>query len=322
MARQQRLYKINGAPPTTTGHFRHSWSTVSTQGGGFGFSWIDAEESTYAWPIPPNQRVALYNTAHATDLHRLLKSAKMGPNYNSFRRLASAAISGAFYPLKNYDDVVLATAGLTHYWLLEEPSGNLYDYLGSSHITSPGSAGGIVRAVAGPWTGGLGYRTDGTQQNTGHPETPAIATGTALSVEFWIKTSDSSPSAAIIYWQLDTPLRGLQVYGPGALAVAINAHVQGTGIGSIADGAWRHMVITYDPAVGSNGTAKVYVNGSLLSTLSSWSAAMTNVTAALEIVGYGSWAANTSVQGDISRFATYTTVLDLATVQAHYAARL
>ena len=319
MARQQRIYEVTAYPTPGVGDIL-AWTGVlpRSAGGAKAYVYIDvASAASATWPS--GTWLSRYNSPLLIDLLRKLKAAYAGNMYQMFRTLSARGGLLA----EPYDDVILATPGLTHYWPLKETSGTaLADLVTSGAVaaTAQGSLS-VGGGTPGPYTvndpqrvGVITHAADDSYATSNS----TIALAAPFSYEFWLKSSYGGGTQKALF--------GIWTNGVGGCVVKTGLNIpiiaiQNGGSGSevqettnICDGTWKHIVLTCDGT-----TTKLYVNAAAPETYVH-GITMAGLTATLYFLKASSvYGAPVSTQ--MSGAALYNVELSAATITAHYAAR-
>ena len=214
------------------------------------------------------------------------------------------------FTIETYSNDVLTTSGLVSYWRLGETSGtSAADSKGTNTGTYTGGYTlGVTGALAGDSNKATTFNGSTGYVSIGNPSSLQLTTG---SLEAWIKTSNAGTSYRDIInkdlaYNVTVQNNVLQIWDEGA-----NTD-RSTGV-NVADGAWHHVVVTFQSGV-SNGT-KIYLDGVLkLTTTMTVSSNSNNLRIASTAFNSGSEYFN----GTIDEAAIYNSVLSSATVLSHY----
>jgi uncharacterized repeat protein (TIGR01451 family) len=135
----------------------------------------------------------------------------------------------------------------------------------------------------------------------------------ARSIEAWIRTSTVAEQGIVDYGNYASGSRtffGVHVSGDGRLMVSTDSEFPVFGpAGTLTDGAWHHVVVTYD-----GSALRAYRDGILMS------GSPFTPGAALATSTLNRWIANTGTRtfnGTIDEVAIYARALTLAEIQAH-----
>lgn len=222
-----------------------------------------------------------------------------------------------------YQNVVLADVPLAYYRLDEASGTSAADNSGNSY-TGTYSASGVTLAQAGaltydPDTAAL---FDGIAGTMTCPSGVTIGGLTAISIEAWVKLSNTSFSApaTVAATSNATGLQGFNVQIPaGASLLKFNIGSGGSAYTlttsyTFSAGTWYYIVATWD-----GSTMTLYVNGVSIGTLTLSGGSITAPSHA------PAWAFNPTsgaqfLPGTLDEVALYTTALSAARVLAHYQA--
>ncbi len=248
MAVVQRLYQLTSAPPKTTGHKRSVWTGALASG--LSFAWIEAEQTTYAWPAGVNiVQLPLSDVLYTTDLYRALKVNGYGVAYKVFRDLVNNRSSNFQNP---YDLNIIKDSGMTHYWPIAETSG--------TSATDKALAG----AIAATYSGNIGVGTTAspfsdtqrkaalTGGTSGFLTAASVGIGTTYTIEFWMKTAYNSTEVGVFSlvsaakgpsWTLVNPSSiNIKYYFRSTLN-SISRQIS-SGVGTVNNGNWHHHAFT------------------------------------------------------------------------------
>jgi len=207
------------------------------------------------------------------------------------------------------------------YWRLGETSGtNAADASGRAR---PGTyLGGVTLNQAGALTGDANRAVslDGSDDAVRRNPIAGIS-GTAISTDFWLKTSNTTKNAGIVSYAVTSGLEEFQLRDPRSLAVFVKGTRVNTGI-VLNDGAWHHVAVTWASA---GGALRVYKDGALA--FSGTVRAGVSLTAGgslvlgqeQDTVGGGFETAQAFL-GQLDDVALYPVALSAARVQAHHQA--
>lgn len=206
-----------------------------------------------------------------------------------------------------YDNIILSTAGLVHYWTLDEAMGasTAADSKGSQN----GANTGVTAGFAGLLTDGstcYSMATSGSEIDLG----AALAYGPSLahSLELWI-TRQSASFPYLFSSSNATDSAGTSIWCDGSNQL----HYNGLGLGFVpTTGTTYHLVWCSD--------GSFYVNGVLTMTIgTNWATNNTGLVHAyigrpVDLSNGASWA------GDIQKVAWYNVALTATQVRLHYEA--
>lgn len=215
----------------------------------------------------------------------------------------------------SYDATILATAGLVHYWKLDEASGtSAADAVGSDALTI---AGGVTLSSAPLVSGGTAAMTF-ARASSGRASRGSSYGATSASYECWFRSSDAATDRQCLLFN-GSGTNGFGLFINGG---AVNGHLyylrQNVGWHDTAYipatwAAWpHHLVLTLD----GSGFAKVYVDGLLTITVG----AAPNAPTAGFVVGAETASGTNGFGGTIDDVAVYSATLTAATVLEHYQA--
>ncbi len=231
------------------------------------------------------------------------------------RRVAAMTSGGG------YASVVLADSPLA-YWKLDESSGTTA--VDSSGNGRDGTyAGGYTLSQSGIGGTNTAVLFDGSTAyvDFGNPAAFDIATG--LTLEAWVKTSDSGYQYVLVKWGAaggsDAYHLRIDFDGRAYFTTSLGGSYEGArdlnGVSALNDGDWHHLVATYDGA-----HERIYVDGVVESSLAA-SGSLAVVSSALRAGGLsdgtntGNW-----LTGTLDDVAIYGTALSAARILAHYEA--
>lgn len=141
---------------------------------------------------------------------------------------------------------------------MDETSGSL---ISDIYSYNDGTIVGASR-VAGWIEGGLFF--DGINDYVTIPDASDFDFGTSdFSIDFWIKTSQSTGVQSILDKRTSGPYRGWHVYtyrGNVGLQLADGGYSNYTSAAHVADGSWHHVAITVDRS--STSGLKFFLDGS------------------------------------------------------------
>ena len=273
--------------------------------------WRIGGDSLSGWPNQP----ASTALAGTVDDVAVYPSALGLPAVQAHYRASGRTLSGPIAPADAYGAAVWA-AGADAQWRLEEASGTAV--AGSSPTGEAAiTAGAPVRGVPG-LAGSRAVQLDGRDDVVVAKE--AKASPSRYSVELWFQTTTTrggmlasfsrnqtarSSTSSREVWMLDD---GRIAFGPRAVTQSIVVTPA-----KLNDGKWHHLVATQGPA----GTA-LHVDGQVVGTTTDATAA--SHTGYWRIGGETTWSATSSpyFAGTVDEIATYSTVLDDATVAEHF----
>lgn len=216
----------------------------------------------------------------------------------------------------SYADEVTADSPV-HWWRLGEASGTLYDTAGTNDGTPLNVGYGVTGAVAGNNAIYLNGSNTGVSIAVGN----CPIGSNARSIEFWYNGTSTTKQTVFSYGTGGATRQsfGCALNDGGSPRITLwtwadDKFVTATGL---LDGNWHHIVYTY---AASASTVKVYMDGSLLGTMTFGGALNTGSTAAVIGGDYVNPGAN-EVTGNIDEIAVYASELSSTRVQAHYDAR-
>lgn len=229
-------------------------------------------------------------------------------------------LAGNIYTESIYANRVLADNPVS-YWRLDETSGTTaYDQKGLNNAAYYGSP--TLGVQDGLLSG------DGTAVSMGSSNdqyvgknAPQNFPSTAVSVEFWLRSSDTTSDGTPFSYATSTSDNTLLVYNYRNFGFYINGDYVNTGVAG-NDGQWNHFVFTWR---NSDGALSVYKNSTL-----AYSGTI-GVGAAIASGGYlalgqeqdavgGAFASGQRLIGSLDEMALYNYVLTQDKVTAHYQA--
>jgi hypothetical protein len=155
-----------------------------------------------------------------------------------------------------YSSAVLADAPSV-YWRLGESSGTAAadasgngrpgTYLGGALLGRPGALSGDANSAVS-----FDGSNDALRRNP-----IAGVSGTAISADLWLKTSDATKNAGIVSYATTSSMEEFHLRDPRALAVYVKGTRVNTGV-VLNDGVWHHLAVTWS-SVG--GALRVYKDG-------------------------------------------------------------
>ena len=199
---------------------------------------------------------------------------------------------------------------------------------------SAGTNNGTAWYLTTPYpTGEVGnaFGLNGNDANVNVPDAPALRFTNAMSVETWIMPTLSGARAILSKWDIATGPNqrwyNLYINANGYANFTVSS--DGTaGAGScglvtsaimVTNGVWTHVAATYD-----GGVLSIYLNGSLQSPTTFWSAGIHAGPDDVGIGGVVGGASNGAVGapfgGEIDEASLYSSVLTAAQVQSIYQA--
>lgn len=216
-----------------------------------------------------------------------------------------------------YSSAVLAHKPWT-YWRLGEQSGTKAG--DSSPNSRPGTyKGGVALAGALTNDGNSSVSLAGGSNRLVRTPIPGFPT-TAISAELWLKTTDTKKESGIVSYASSVSSDEFLLRDYRSLKVI----VRGVGVNSnvaFNDGAWHHLVATWQS---STGQVKVYKDGALAFT------SATPLQKGVSLAGGGAlvlgqdqdainggFQSSQSFVGNMDEFSLYGKVLTAANVQAH-----
>jgi hypothetical protein len=218
-------------------------------------------------------------------------------------------------------DATIRADGPTIFWRLGEANGlaGAADASGSGHTGAYASTG-VAYGVAGALVNDsdTAVTLDGAAGAIQETSGGGVPVGsTARSLEIWFRTSTATPQPLFNYGTAGS-LSQLAVYLAGAqvqVKDGTDPVLAFTAASSLADGAWHHLVVTYD---GTTSIA-VYVDGAAVGSAQATSGTLATVLDAtgLEV---GRDNAPGFFSGTLDEAAVYPTALSAAKVAAHFAA--
>jgi hypothetical protein len=286
-------------------------------------------------PARPRRRV-LAGPIRAFALCALVLLATSGSDNPSYAAFKGTSVSGlnqigaaaTFYP---YRDAVLAD-NPHRYWRLSESPGNAAaDASGNGRTGTYSGTFALNQSSALSWDRGqtAASFTSGALVAAASEQAPAV-----FSIEAFIKTTTTTGGRIIGFGNRSgagqtsqNSDRHLYLTPAGKVALGIESTTKQaiTSPLSYNDGAWHHLVGTYNPATGQPTTGlRLYVDGGLV-------ASSTSVTAPNSYNGFwraafenlNGWPGQPTTQrfvGHIDEIAIYYSALTSARVSAHHAA--
>jgi hypothetical protein len=204
------------------------------------------------------------------------------------------------------------------YWRLGETTGTTAaDASGSNR---PGTyVNGVVLNQAGALTGDTNRAVtlDGGNDRIGRNPTTGVS-GTAISVDLWLKTSNTTKEAGIVSYAVRGSIEELQLRDPRNLDVYVKGTMRNTGV-VLNDGQWHHLAVTW---ASSGGALRVYKDGALAYSGTVRSGATLTGNGAL-VLGQdqdsvnGGFSSTQAFLGQLDEVALYQRALSQERVQAH-----
>jgi hypothetical protein len=145
------------------------------------------------------------------------------------------------------------------YWRLGETTGtNAAD--ASGHARPGTYLGGVTLNQAGALTGDANRAVSLDGSNDAVRRNPiAGVSGTAISTDLWLKTSNTTKNAGIVSYAVSSAMEEFHLRDPAALAVYVKGTRINTGV-VLNDGIWHHLAVTWTSA---EGALRVYKDGVL-----------------------------------------------------------
>lgn len=194
-------------------------------------------------------------------------------------------------------------SGLSNYWKLDETSGNALDATGNRTTASQGN---LTQNVTGKI--GKAYTFNGTNSQI---NIPRFMNGNVFSISAWIKTS-SATNQIIVTGSAGGAI-SLRVDAAGTVSLMKLAGITvGTSSGTVANGVFNHVVVTYDAA----GVYTFYINGAVSGTGTNVQTFVFSGTND----GIGSNGGGTSFNGQIDEVGIWTRALNATDISFLYAA--
>jgi len=222
----------------------------------------------------------------------------------------------------SYSGAILADAPNIYYRLGESAGTTARDSSGHGN-NGTYSASGVTLGVAGAIVNDTdtAITLDGTTGFIQETSGAGVPTGFAnRSVEAWFKTTSATDMPIVAY---GTPGVANQYFGVYVNGTAIEVKTgAGTTItfpggASLANGAWHHLVVTYDSGAIA-GNLKVYIDGANFGTQTPAALLTTTLDAAGLEVGKDETPA--FFNGSLDEVAIYSTVLATTQISHHYKA--
>jgi hypothetical protein len=221
----------------------------------------------------------------------------------------------------SYSGAILADAPNIYYRLGESSGTTVSDSSGNGHNATYaasgvtlGAAGAIVNDTDTAIT--LNGTTGAVQEASG----AGVPTGFAnRSVEAWFKTTAATDMPIVAYGTSGIANQYFAVYVNGtAIEVQTGAGTIVTfpGTAALNNGAWHHLVVTYDSGAPA-GNLKVYIDGASFGTQTPATILSTTLDAAGLEVGKDDKVTPAFFNGSLDEVAVYATVLSTTQVSNH-----
>jgi len=225
----------------------------------------------------------------------------------------SATSSADQFTFVSYAETVLADSPAT-YWRLGESSGSTSsDSSGASHDGT--YATGVMLSVTGALTGdgNTAVALDGIAGSIQDTSGAGAPTGSAdRSLEIWFKTTTTTSQPIFSYGAGSLSQFSVNLSGSHVLVNDGAETLDFTAGGSLADGAWHHLVVTYDSTTG----VMVYLDGSAVGTAQATSGSLATV---LDSSGFEVGTDGTGFfNGSLDEAAIYGSALTSGEVAKHY----
>jgi hypothetical protein len=222
----------------------------------------------------------------------------------------------------SYSGAILADSPNIYYRLGESAGPTAFDSSGGGHDATY-AASGVTYGVAGAIVNDANsaITLDGTAGSVQETSGAGVPTGFAnRSVEAWFKTTSATDMPIVSYGTPGVANQYFGVYVNGtAIEVKTGAGTTITfpGSASLANGAWHHVVVTYDSGAIA-GNLKVYIDGVNFGTQTPAALLTTTLDAAGLEVGKDETPA--FFNGSLDEVAIYSTVLATYQISNHYKA--
>ncbi len=224
----------------------------------------------------------------------------------------------------SYSGAILADTPNIYYRLGESAGTVAADSSGNAHDATY-AASGVTLGVAGAIVNdtNTAITLDGTAGSVQETSGAGVPVGFAnRSVEAWFKTTTTTAMPIVAY---GSPGIANQYFGVYVHDTAIEVQTgAGTtiifpGTASLSDGAWHHLVVTYDSGAVA-GQLKVYIDGGSFGTQTPAALLDTTLDAAGLEVGKDDTVTTAFFNGSLDEVAVYATVLATYQVSNHYKA--
>ncbi|TMI97006.1 MAG: LamG domain-containing protein, partial [Bacillati bacterium ANGP1] len=224
----------------------------------------------------------------------------------------------------SYSGAILADTPNIYYRLGESAGTVATDSSGNAHDATY-AASGVTLGVAGAIVNdtNTAITLDGTAGSVQETSGAGVPVGFAnRSVEAWFKTTTTTAMPIVAY---GSPGIANQYFGVYVHDTAIEVQTgAGTtitfpGTASLSDGAWHHLVVTYDSGAIA-GNLKVYIDGGSFGTQTPAALFDTTLDAAGLEVGKDDTVTTAFFNGSLDEVAVYATVLATYQVSNHYKA--
>ncbi|WP_027861598.1 signal peptidase I [Marmoricola sp. URHB0036] len=270
-------------------------------------------------PSGVTRRYARSRRAAATvAVAAMVVGAATGPAEAAFKRVAAnpASVWSAAASFGGYSDSVLADSP-QFYWRLGESSGT------SAADAKNGRTGQVTGTYTWGKSGAIARQSSETALGVdgGYVNQPtSLSSGTAFSVETWLKTTRSTGGGLVSLITGTGPERSLYMGADGKVRFGRNGTALVTSTTALNDGSWHHVV--YTNAGSGSVRAKLYVDGALVAQSAT---GVTATTSGNWRAGQAQWSGNWPgtpdqyFRGDLDEVAVYGTTLTAQRVTAHYA---
>jgi hypothetical protein len=222
----------------------------------------------------------------------------------------------------SYSGAILADSPNIYYRLGESAGTTARDSSGHGNNGAYSASGvtlGVASAIANDTDTAI--TLDGTNGFVQETSGAGVPTGFAnRSIEAWFKTTSATDMPIVAYGTPGVANQYFGVYVNGtSIEVKTGAGTTITfpGSASLANGAWHHLVVTYDSGVIA-GNLKVYIDGVNFGTQTS----TTNLSTTLDAAGLEVGKDDTPAffNGSLDEVAIYSTVLATYQISNHYKA--
>jgi len=248
----------------------------------------------------------------------MVVGAATGPAEAAFKRVAAnpASVWSAAASFGGYSDSVLADSP-QFYWRLGESSGT------SAADAKNGRTGQVTGTYTWGRSGAIARQSSETALGVdgGYVNQPtSLSSGTAFSVETWLKTTRSTGGGLVSLITGTGPERSLYMGADGKVRFGRSGTALVTSTTALNDGSWHHVV--YTNAGSGSVRAKLYVDGALVAQSAT---GVTATTSGNWRAGQAQWSGNWPgtpdqyFRGDLDEVAVYGTTLTAQRVTAHYA---